>query len=119
MQKGCGVKKRGFAEGLLRLDPIDRRPGRCFANHNVFDLYQFQAIHTLIGTDAQVWPGVVPHMADPVLTALWKEHLSKVEDGSLLVATFKEQLGTWLSAQVNKVRQLEGAVPRMAAQESA
>lgn len=27
-------------------------------NHNMFDLSQFQAIQTRIGTDAQVWPGV-------------------------------------------------------------
>jgi len=48
--------------------------------------------------------GVVPHMADPVLTALWEDHLAKVEDGSIPLATFEAQLGTWLTGLVGKIR---------------
>lgn len=48
----------------------------------------------------------VPHMADPVLTALWEDHLSKVEDGSLPLATFEAQLGTWLKGQIEKIKQM-------------
>ncbi|MDP2852519.1 MAG: hypothetical protein Q8O23_03835 [Gallionella sp.] len=33
-------------------------------NHNVFDLSQFQAIQALIGSDAQVWPGVELDVCD-------------------------------------------------------
>ena len=75
----------------------------------MFDLPQFQAFHTLIGTDAQLWPGVVPHLADPVLTALWESRLSKVEGGSLMLDTFEEQLAKWLSVQVHKICQLDSA----------
>jgi len=57
---------------------------------------------------------VVPHMADPVLTALWEDHLAKVEDGSLALETFEAQLGLWLTGQVNKIRQLAASAPKIA-----
>lgn len=47
---------------------------------------------------------VVPHMADPVLTALWEDHLAKVENGSISLQTFESQLGTWLTGLVTKIR---------------
>jgi DNA topoisomerase III len=46
----------------------------------------------------------VPHMADPVLTALWEDQLARVEDGSVTLATFEAQLCTWLSAQIEKIK---------------
>lgn len=58
---------------------------------------------------------VVPHMADPVLTALWEDHLAKVEDGSLPLETFEAQLGVWLTGQVDKIRQLAATAPKIAA----
>lgn len=58
---------------------------------------------------------VVPHMADPVLTALWEDHLAKVEDGSLPLQTFESQLGTWLNGLVEKIRQLAATAPKPAA----
>lgn len=58
---------------------------------------------------------VVPHMADPVLTALWEDHLAKVEDGSLSLETFEAQLGTWLTGLVEKIRQLAISTPKPAA----
>jgi len=51
---------------------------------------------------------VVPHMADPVLTALWEAHLAKVESGSLSLATFEAQLGQWLTGLVERIRRMEG-----------
>ena len=57
----------------------------------------------------------VPHMADPVLTALWEDHLSKVEDGSLPLATFESQLGTWLKGQIEKIKQLGASNPKPSA----
>lgn len=54
----------------------------------------------------------VPHMADPVLTALWEDHLAKVEDGTLPLATFEAQLGTWLKGQIEKIKQLGTSVPK-------
>ena len=54
---------------------------------------------------------VVPHMADPVLTALWEDHLAKVEDGSIPLETFEGQLGTWLTGLVEKIRQLAATTP--------
>lgn len=50
---------------------------------------------------------VVPHMADPVLTALWEDHLAKVEDGSITLQTFEGQLGTWLTGLVEKIRRIK------------
>ena len=58
---------------------------------------------------------VVPHMADPVLTALWEDHLAKVEDGSLTLQTFEGQLGTWLTGLVEKIRQLAPSMAKPAA----
>lgn len=49
---------------------------------------------------------VVPHMADPVLTALWEDHLAKVESGSITLQTFEGQLGTWLTGLVEKIRRI-------------
>ena len=37
---------------------------------------------------------------------MWEDHLSKVEDGSLLLATFEAQLGTWLKGQIEKIKQM-------------
>ena len=58
---------------------------------------------------------VVPHMADPVLTALWEDHLAKVEAGSIPLATFEAQLGTWLTGLVQKIRQIAPTSPKPAA----
>lgn len=58
---------------------------------------------------------VVPHMADPVLTALWEDHLAKVEDGSLPLATFEAQMGTWLTGLVEKIRRIAPTVQRLPA----
>jgi len=54
----------------------------------------------------------VPHMADPVLTALWEDQLSKVEDGSVPLATFEAQLGVWLRGQIEKIKQMSSTMPR-------
>lgn len=58
---------------------------------------------------------VVPHMADPVLTALWEDHLAKVENGQIPLETFEAQLGVWLKAQIEKIRQLAAANPQSVA----
>lgn len=58
---------------------------------------------------------VVPHMADPVLTALWEDHLAKVEDGNIPLETFESQLGTWLNGLVEKIRQLAATAPKPSA----
>jgi len=60
----------------------------------------------------------VPHMADPVLTALWEDQLRKVEDGTVPLATFEAQLGVWLKNQIEKIRQMAGATPKLTVTET-
>ena len=48
--------------------------------------------------------GVIPEMADPVLTALWEDQLAKIEAGELALEKFEGWLGMWLKEQVQKIR---------------
>lgn len=47
---------------------------------------------------------VTPEMADPVLTALWEDQLSKIEAGTLQLEKFESWLGLWLNGQIEKIR---------------